>query len=100
MLFAIHCVDKPGQQALRASNRPAHLEYLQSFGTRIVVAGPTLTEDGATPNGSVFILDVADAREAASFAAGDPYAKAGLFASTTIAPWRLVIMNPPSAAAG
>jgi hypothetical protein len=100
MLFVIQCVDKPGHQALRASNRPAHLDYLNSFGTRIVVAGPTLTEDGTAPTGSVIILDAADAREAAAFAAGDPYAKAGLFASTTIAPWRKVIMNPPPAEAG
>jgi uncharacterized protein len=100
MLFVIQCVDKPGQQALRASNRPAHLDYLNSFGKRIVIAGPTLIDDGSTPTGSVIVIEAADAKDAASFAAGDPYAKAGLFASTTIVPWRKVIMNPPPAAAG
>jgi uncharacterized protein len=97
VLFFIHCIDKPGAGALRAETRPAHLEYLRSFGDKVVVGGPTLAEDGATATGSVLIVDLPDADAAARFAADDPYARAGLFASTTIAPWRKVVFNPPAA---
>jgi uncharacterized protein YciI len=41
--------------------------------------------------GSVIILDVADLAAAEAFAAGDPYAKAGLFASVTIDRWNKVL---------
>lgn len=96
MLFAIVAEDKPNSVAVRLATRAQHLEYLKSFGDRIVAAGPTLAADGETMNGSVLIVDAADRAAAEAFAAGDPYAKAGLFARTAIAPWRKVIFNPPA----
>ncbi|HTI86838.1 MAG TPA: YciI family protein [Alphaproteobacteria bacterium] len=96
MLFAIITEDKPGSRDLRAATRPTHLEYLQSSGTRVVVAGPLVGPDGETMTGSLLIVDVADRAAAESFAAGDPYAKAGLFAKTTISAWRKVVFNPPA----
>ena len=41
--------------------------------------------------GSLLILDLADQAAADAFAAGDPYARAGLFESVTIHPWRKVL---------
>lgn len=94
MLFAIVAEDKPNSVAIRLATRGTHLEYLKTFGRRIVVAGPLLAADGETMTGSLLIIDATDRADAESFAAGDPYAKAGLFARTTISPWRKVILNP------
>lgn len=90
MLFAIHCIDKPGHLEIRLANRPAHLAYLESFGERIVLAGPTLAADGETPNGSLIVADLEDRAAADRFCAGDPYAKAGLFERVDIARWKKV----------
>ena len=94
MLFAIIAEDKPNSVALRLATRATHLEYLKSFGNRIVAAGPLLAADNETMTGSLLIVEAVDRAGAESFAAGDPYAKAGLFARTTITPWRKVILNP------
>ena len=95
MLFAIHAEDKPGATAIRLATRASHLEYLRSFGGRIVAAGPLLAADNESMTGSLLIIEADDRAGAEAFAAGDPYAKAGLFARTTITPWRKVILNAP-----
>ena len=97
MLFSIVTEDKPNSVALRLATRPTHLEYLKSFGNRIVAAGPLLATDNETPTGSLLIVEAVDRAGAESFAAGDPYAKAGLFARTTIAIWRKTILNASAA---
>ena len=88
MLYAIYCLDKPGSLELRLANRPAHVAYLEAQGERLATAGPLLAEDGQTPVGSLLVFEAADRAGAEAFAAGDPYAAAGLFASVTIRPWR------------
>ncbi|GGF31022.1 hypothetical protein GCM10011611_41440 [Aliidongia dinghuensis] len=97
MIFAITCIDRPDASGVRAATRPAHLEYLKSLGKTLVVAGPFLADDGATPTGSLLLVEAADKATAQAIAAGDPYAAAGLFASVTVQPYRLVFLNPPAA---
>lgn len=96
MLFHIHCVDKPGHQAVRAENRDAHIAYLNAHDANLFTAGPMTTADGSGMIGSVLIMDFPDRPAAEAFAAGDPYAKAGLFESVTISPWKRTFFNPPS----
>ena len=91
MLYVIHCIDKPDNAEVRAANRTAHLGYLTTYRDKMFAAGPTLGEDGETMTGSLLILDFADRAEAEAFAAGDPYAKAGLFESVTIKPFKKVL---------
>ena len=90
MPFAIYCRDKPGHAAVRAENRAAHLEYIDGFADRVIVAGPLLDEAGTGMIGSLLLMDFASRAEAEAFAAGDPYAKAGLFESVTVMPWKQV----------
>ncbi|MEE4254384.1 MAG: YciI family protein [Desulfuromusa sp.] len=90
MLFVIRCVDKKDHLPVRQENRPAHVEYLKSFGEKLFAAG-ALLDDNENMCGSVVILDLADKGEAEAFAAGDPYAKAGLFEQTTIDRWNKVL---------
>jgi len=92
MLFAITCTDKPASLALRMASRPAHLAYLEANLARLVLVGPVLDPEGK-PCGSLLVVDVADRAAAESFAAGDPYAQAGLFESAVIRPFRLVFKD-------
>ena len=91
MLFAITCVDKPGNAALRQATQPRHRSYLQGFKHQILLAGPLLTEDGRSPCGTLMVMDFPDKRSAATFAEDDPYAKAGLFGQVSIRPFRKVL---------
>jgi uncharacterized protein YciI len=88
--FAIHCIDKPNSAALRAATRAKHLDHLKSVIDNVLVAGPLLGMDG-TPIGSLLIIDFADRKAAIQFAADDPYALAGLFASVAVTAWRKVV---------
>jgi len=90
MHFAITCIDKPDQPELRQENRPDHLEYLASHADLVVAAGPLMDDDGEKPVGSLLIMDFDDAVAARAFADDDPYAKAGVFESITILPWKKV----------
>lgn len=87
MYFAIYCKDKPGRLEVRQKARPAHVDYLATFGKRILIAGPLLGDDGQ-PNGSLIVVDLEDMAAAKAFSSGDPYTKAGLFASVALTAWR------------
>ncbi|WP_340116269.1 YciI family protein [Pelagibius sp. 7325] len=91
MLFVLYCLDKPGHSDVRAANRPDHLDYLKSKLDSIVIAGPLLGDDGESVVGSMLVIDAADRAGAEGFAAGDPYAKAGLFESVAIKPYKKVL---------
>lgn len=92
MLFTIYCTDKPASLELRIATRSAHLAYLETYQSRIMHAGPLLDVDNR-PCGSLLIIDVADRAEAEGFAATDPFARAGLFESTVIRPYRVVFKD-------
>ena len=89
MLIALIARDKPGALQTRLDTREAHVTYLRETGV-VSQAGPLLDEAGGMI-GSLVILDVADMAAAREWAAGDPYAKAGLFESVEIIPWKKVI---------
>ena len=87
MLFALICTDKPGSLDIRKANRADHLAYIEETGV-VSLAGPFIGEDGESMTGSLVVLDVADRAAAEAWAAKDPYALAGLFASVDIRAWR------------
>lgn len=93
MLFALICTDKPNSVDLRMSVRPDHLKYLESLGGALKAAGPFTTDEGQ-PTGSLVIIEAQDRTAAKAMADNDPYAKAGLFASVEIKPWKWLIKNP------
>ncbi|MDF1608225.1 YciI family protein [Hoeflea sp. YIM 152468] len=97
MFYALMCKDKPGSLDLRMATRPPHVEYLKSMEAKGVLkmAGPLLGDD-EKPIGSLLIIAAADRQEAEAFAAGDPYAIAGLFASTEIRAFNWTFGNPES----
>ena len=94
MIYALICTDKPDSLAIRKANRPEHLAYIESLGETVVLAGPFTEPDGATMNGSLVVVEAASLDAARKIAAGDPYAKTGLFAHVDIRPWLWTINNP------
>jgi len=92
MLFAIVCTDRPGGLDIRLATRAAHIAYLTTYADRVLHGGPLLDVDGR-PCGSLLLIEVEDRPAAEGFAASDPYAKAGLFESTIIRPFRTVFRD-------
>lgn len=85
MFYALICKDKPGALELRMATRPTHVDYLKGLEAKGVLkmAGPLLGDD-EKPIGSLLVVATADKAEAEAVAAADPYAIAGLFATTEI----------------
>lgn len=88
MPIALIARDAPDSLQIRMDTRPAHLDYLKATGA-VMHAGPLLGGDGK-PCGSLIVLDM-DMPDAEAWAADDPYAKAGLFASVELIAWNKVI---------
>ncbi len=93
MPFIVIAMDKPDSSSIRTDNRPDHLKYLSNHLDKLLAGGAMLSDDGQSAFGSVIILDTEDRAEAEAFAAGDPFAKAGLFETTRVEPWRKAFFN-------
>ncbi len=89
MLIALIARDKPGALQTRLDNRPAHVDYLKSSGDAVLQAGPLIVDGDMA--GSLIVLNLANMAEAENWAANDPYAAAGLFASVELIEWNKVI---------
>lgn len=94
MLFAIIAIDKPGAFDTRKATREAHLAWLKTLGSQVKLGGPFLDSSQSIMNGSLFIIESENEAMAKALAAGDPYAKAGLFQQVEIRPWRWVVNSP------
>ncbi len=90
-LFVFHGLDKPGALEIRKATRPAHLAWLESLQPRVKIGGPMLTDDGATPVGSMLVFEADTLAEAKALFAQDPYALAGLFGETSVRPFNWLI---------
>jgi uncharacterized protein YciI len=91
MLFVIAATDKPNSLELRMATRAAHFDYAKESGA-VRLGGPFLDAKGDMA-GSMIIIEAADLAAAQAWAANDPYAKAGLFASSDVRPWKATF-NP------
>ncbi|WP_022703361.1 YciI family protein [Pseudorhodobacter ferrugineus] len=89
MRVALFCHDKPGALQVRKDNRTAHLAYIEATGV-VEMAGPLLTPEGEMC-GSLVVLSVDTLAQGQAWAAADPYALAGLFASVQITEWKKVV---------
>lgn len=92
MLYFILADDAPDAAPRRAAARPAHLAYVQALQDegRLVLAGPRPRLDcedlSHGVRGSLIVAEFEDLEAAQAWAAGDPYAQAGVFAQTRIEP--------------
>ncbi len=98
MLWSVYCLDNPNSAAARDSSIKEHREYLKGKESMIVVGGPLQSDDGAASVGSQFIVKAESRAEVQAFSDGDPFAKAGVFASVTIRRMHVGRLNPEVAA--
>ncbi len=94
MLFSFYCLDRSGAEDVRLETRNDHLEFIASSGDMVKIAGPILSEDGASMAGSILIVEHESLDAAKAWGALDPYARAGLFQSVDIRPWKWIIGAP------
>lgn len=90
-LFVLYGLDKPGGLETRKATRQTHLDWIASLAPRVKIAGPMFADDGATPIGSVMVIEADSLEAAKADYAKDPYAAAGLWAKTEIHPFNWVI---------
>jgi hypothetical protein len=97
MLWAISRVAAPNFAAMREKGLQAHLDYLHSQKSILVVSGATVSDDGKEFTGSLLIVNVGGRAEAKAFVDGDPFQKAGMFTNVTITRMRKGQWNPQAA---
>ena len=97
MLWAISRVAAPNFAAMREKGLQAHLDYLHSQKSILVVSGATVSDDGKEFIGSLLIVNVGSRAEAKALVDGDPFTKAGMFTGVTITRMRKGQWNPQAA---
>ena len=98
MLYAIIASDAPESLEKRLATRPAHLARLEQLKNegRLVLAGPHPAVDSNDPgpagfSGSLVVAEFDSLQAAQSWADADPYRAAGVYASVTVKPFKLVL---------
>src|SRR6516165_2342520 len=91
MPFYFYGQDRPGAQPEMEALAEAHWSYMDRFADRLILRGPTLSDDGSEHTGSVHVVDLADRAGAERFAAEEPYWQAGLYQDVTVA--RAVVLH-------
>jgi uncharacterized protein YciI len=66
----------------------AHWSYMDGFAKEMIARGPTLSDDGDTPTGSMHVLDLPDAASARAFAFDEPGYQAGVYRDVMLRRWR------------
>lgn len=90
-LYIFHGLDKAGALELRKATRQSHLDWIASLSPRVKIGGPMLADDGATPVGSMLVVEAETLDDARRLFAQDPYDKAGLWQSTSVRPYNWLI---------
>ena len=89
MRVALITRDNPDSLQIRLDNRDTHLAYIAEAGV-VEMARPFLDLEGQMC-GSMIIMNVDSVAAAQTWAANDPYEKAGLFKHVRIQEWKKVI---------
>jgi uncharacterized protein YciI len=83
MPFYVHAQDRPGAGTELFDLAEVHWSYMDRFADRLILRGPTLSDDGAEHTGSVHVVNLADRASAERFATEEPYWLAGLYRHVT-----------------
>lgn len=84
MIYTFILIDKPGAAELRQRVRPEHKAYLGGVAERIAFAGPLTSDDGQQMLGSLLAVDFPSRDAAQAWLAGEPFTRAGLYASSSV----------------
>ncbi|WP_103533040.1 YciI family protein [Streptomyces sp. SM11] len=98
MPFYVHAQDKPDVADQLDELSEEHWSYMDRFADRLIIRGPTLSDDGEEHTGSVHVVDLTDRTAAERFATEEPFWKAGLYREFMAAP--VVVLLPREPVAG
>lgn len=98
MLYVLIGEDAPGTLDARIAVRPAHLARLEALRDegRLLMAGPMPSIDSPDPGpagffGSLVVAEFPSLDAAERWLAADPYVEQGVFARTTVRPYKKVL---------
>ncbi|MGW1805659.1 YciI family protein [Streptomyces sp. NPDC002078] len=91
MEFICYHRDRRGSLAQRMELLEAHWSYMDRFDKEMIARGPTLTDDGEVPTGSVHIVDLPDPAAARAFAFDEPGYQAGVYRDVLLRRWHNVL---------
>ena len=98
MFYVLIGEDAPGTLEQRMSVRPAHLARLQALSDegRLLIAGPMPAIDSPDPGpagfaGSLVVAEFPSQADAEGWLAADPYVTEGVFARTSVRPFKKVL---------
>ena len=98
MLYVLQGEDAPESLETRLAVRPAHLARLEALRDegRLIVAGPMPAIDAPDPGpagftGSLVIAEFESLEAAQQWLAADPYVTEGVFARTSVQPYKKVL---------
>ncbi|GAA3753794.1 YciI family protein [Micromonospora maritima] len=80
--------DRRDTLPLREALREEHWSYMDRFASGMIARGPTFTEDGGTPTGSLHIVDLPGPAAARAFAFDEPNYQAGVYRDVLLRRWR------------
>jgi uncharacterized protein len=93
--YYVYGQDRPDAGPAMEKLTEAHWDYMDRFADRLILRGPTLSDDGAEHTGSVHVVDLPDQASAERFAAEEPFQQAGLFQRIIVAPAVIVRHREP-----
>ncbi|MFE2579635.1 YciI family protein [Streptomyces sp. NPDC059378] len=91
MEFLCYHRDRPGSLPLRDELLEEHWSYMDQYAKEMIARGPTLTDDGSAPTGSVHIVDLPDPAAARAFAFEEPGYQAGVYRDVLLRRWRNIL---------
>ena len=98
MLYAINGEDAPNSLEKRMVTRSAHLERIRALQNegRLILAGPYPAIDSSDPGpagftGSLIVAEFMSLEEARTWAEADPYVISGVYAKSTVRPFKKVL---------
>jgi uncharacterized protein YciI len=98
MYYVMIGEDAPGTLEARMAARPAHLARLEALRDegRVLLGGPMPAIDAVDPGpagfaGSLVVAEFPTLADAERWLADDPYVQQGVFARTTVRPFRKVM---------
>ena len=98
MFYMIYSEDVTDSLAKRLATRPAHLARLEQLKDqgRLLLAGPLPAIDSNDPgtagfSGSLVVAEFSSLAEAQAWADADPYLATGVYARSTVKPFKKVL---------
>lgn len=101
MYYAVWATDRIGALPERERVREAHRARLRNPGehrVKVLLGGPTLSEDAGAMNGSLLVVEADDIEAVRRFVAEDPYQLAQVYATVEVRPWNWGLGRPDTAA--